>query len=126
LPTNDSHFAIYKISKRRDEDISALCAAYHLTLGEDGTVQDISVAFGGMAGTPKRAKALEDALKGKAWTQDTIDAARDTIDADFQPLTDWRATAQYRQLTAKNLLTRFFLETSGTPQEIKRFALEEV
>ena len=126
LPTNDSHFAIYKISKRRDEDISALCAAYHLTLGEDGAVQDVRIAFGGMAGTPKRAKALEDALKGKAWTQDTIDAARDTIDADFQPLTDWRATAQYRQLTAKNLLTRFFLETSGTPQEIKRFALEEV
>ena len=126
LPSTDSHFAIYKISKRRDEDISALCAAYHLTLGEDGIVQDIRIAFGGMAGTPKRAKALEEALKGKAWTQSTIDAARDTIDADFQPLTDWRATAQYRQLTAKNLLTRFFLETSGTPQEIKRFALEEV
>lgn len=125
LPKPEAHFAIYKISKRRDEDISALCAAYHLTLLEDGTVEDIRIAFGGMAGTPKRATALEDALRGKAWTQETIDAARDTIDTDFQPLTDWRATAEYRMLTAKNLLTRFFLETSGKPQEIKRFALEE-
>lgn len=125
LPKADTHFAIYKISKRRDEDISALCAAYHLTLAEDGAAEDIRIAFGGMAGTPKRATALEDALRGKAWTQETVDAARDTIDTDFQPLTDWRATAEYRMLTAKNLLTRFFLETSGTPQEIKRFALEE-
>ncbi|NTJ43035.1 xanthine dehydrogenase small subunit [Agrobacterium larrymoorei] len=125
LPAPDSQFAIYKISKRRDEDISALCAAYHLTLAGDGTVEDIRIAFGGMAGTPKRATALEDALRGKAWDQETIDAARDTIDTDFQPLTDWRATAEYRMLTAKNLLTRFFLETSGKPQEIKRFALEE-
>lgn len=125
LPASDSHFAIYKISKRRDEDISALCAAYRLTVSEDGDVEDIRIAFGGMAGTPKRATALENALKGKAWGQETIDAARDAIDDDFQPLSDWRATAEYRILTAKNLLTRFFLETSGTPQEIRRFALEE-
>jgi len=78
-----------------------------------------------MAGTPKRAANLEAALSGKPWTQATIDEVRDTLDEDFTPLTDWRATAAYRQLTAKNLLTRFFLETSGTPQEIKRFELQE-
>ncbi|EHJ98761.1 MULTISPECIES: xanthine dehydrogenase small subunit [Rhizobium/Agrobacterium group] len=121
----ESHYAVYKISKRRDEDISALCAAFHLTLEADGTVEDIRVAFGGMAGTPKRAAHLEAALLGKAWSQDTIDAARDVLDEDFTPLTDWRATAEYRQLTAKNLLTRFFLETSGEKQELARFSLEE-
>ena len=51
--------------------------------------------------------------------------ARDALDEDFTPLTDWRATAEYRQLTAKNLLTRFFLETSGEKQELARFSLEE-
>ena len=125
LPATESHYAVYKISKRRDEDISALCAAFHLALAEDGNVSEIRLAFGGMAGTPKRAAHLEAALTGKPWTQETIDAARDALDDDFHPLTDWRATAQYRQLTAKNLLTRFFLETSGTPHELKRFELEE-
>jgi xanthine dehydrogenase small subunit len=125
LPATESHYAVYKISKRRDEDISALCAAFHLKLADDGTVAEIRLAFGGMAGTPKRAVHLEAALTGKPWTQDTIDEARDALDNDFSPLTDWRATAEYRQLTAKNLLTRFFLETSGTPHELKRFALEE-
>ncbi|MCZ7466588.1 xanthine dehydrogenase small subunit [Rhizobium rhizogenes] len=121
----ESHYAVYKISKRRDEDISALCAAFNLTLDADGTVEDIRIAFGGMAGTPKRAAHLEAALLGKAWSQDTIDAARDVLDEDFTPLTDWRATAEYRQITAKNLLTRFFLETSGEKQELARFTLEE-
>lgn len=126
FPAQDSHFAVYKISKRRDEDISALCAAYHLQLGPTGTVDDIRIAFGGMAATPKRASRLEQALMGKVWNTDTIEAARDAIDEDFQPLTDWRATAEYRLLTAKNLLTRFFLETSGQGQELQRFALAEV
>lgn len=125
LPKAESRYAVYKISKRRDEDISALCAAFNLILDANGSVEDIRIAFGGMAGTPKRAAHLEAALLGKPWTQETIEAARDTLDEDFQPLTDWRATAEYRQLTAKNLLTRFFLETSGAKQELSRFALED-
>ncbi|KIQ02830.1 FAD-binding molybdopterin dehydrogenase [Agrobacterium tumefaciens] len=125
IPAPDTHCAIYKISKRRDEDISALCAAYHLKLDAEGTVEDIRIAFGGMAATPKRAMALEEALKGKPWNVETIEAFRDVIEADFQPLTDWRATAEYRLLTAKNLLTRFFLETTGEAQELQRFALAE-
>lgn len=125
IPATDTHCAIYKISKRRDEDISALCAAYRLKLDETGVVDDIRIAFGGMAATPKRAVALEAALKGKSWNIETIEAARDAIEADFQPLTDWRATAEYRLLTAKNLLTRFFLETTGEAQELQRFALAE-
>lgn len=125
-PEAGSHYAVHKISKRRDEDISALCGAFHLTLAEDGTVSHIRIAFGGMAATPKRARAVEAALFGKPWNETTITAARDAFDQDYKPLTDWRATAEYRQLTAKNLLTRFFLETTGAPQELKRFAEEEV
>ena len=124
-PAEGDQFAVYKISKRRDEDISALCGAFQLTLGEDGTVAHIRIAFGGMAATPKRARAVEAALLGKPWSEATIADARDAFDEDYKPLTDWRATADYRQLTAKNLLTRFFLETTGTPQELRRFAEEQ-
>jgi len=123
-PAAGSHFSVYKISKRRDEDISALLGAFHLTLDPAGTVADIRIAFGGMAATPKRARAVEAELIGKPWTEDTVLAARPAFDADFKPLTDWRATAEYRLLTAKNLLTRFYLETAGAPQELRRF--EEV
>jgi xanthine dehydrogenase small subunit len=124
-PKTESTLAIYKISKRRDEDISALCGAFHLETDASGVVTHIRIAFGGMAGTPKRARAVEAALYGKSFTQDAVDSARDAFDRDYQPLTDWRATAEYRQLTAKNLLTRFFLEVSGTPQELQRFEPEE-
>ncbi|THV24743.1 xanthine dehydrogenase small subunit [Peteryoungia ipomoeae] len=124
-PKAASHLAIYKISKRRDEDISALCGAFHLERSAAGIVTHIRIAFGGMAATPKRARAVEAALYGKPFTQDTLDVARAAFDHDYQPLTDWRATAEYRQMTAKNLLTRFFLEVSGTPQELQRFAVEE-
>jgi xanthine dehydrogenase small subunit len=120
-PSDNSHFAVYKISKRRDEDISALCGAFHLALDAAGNVADIKIAFGGMAGTPKRARTVEAELLGKPWSEATAEAARDAFDADYQPLTDWRASAEYRRMTAKNLLTRFYLETSGAPQELKRF-----
>ena len=124
-PAAKLHYAAYKISKRRDEDISALCGAFLLGLDDEGTVDTIRIAFGGMAATPKRAKAVEAALIGQSWTQATVDAARTAFEEDYRPLTDWRATAEYRTLTAKNLLTRFFLETSGQGQELQRFALEE-
>ena len=124
-PARDAHFAVYKISKRRDEDISALCGAFHVTLGAEGRVETARIAYGGMAATPKRARTVEAALVGKAWTMETIEAARAGFDTDYQPLSDWRATAAYRQLTARNLITRFFLETTGAPQELKRFAAGE-
>jgi len=66
-----------------------------------------------MAATPKRAKAVEAAMLGNAWTEATVEAAIPAYDVDFTPLTDMRATAEYRQLAAKNLLRRFFAETSG-------------
>jgi xanthine dehydrogenase small subunit len=124
-PAENSHFAVYKISKRRDEDISALCGAFNLTLDADGRVDAIRIAFGGMAATPKRATHVEDLLTGQAWSWGVISAARDAFDDDYQPLTDWRASAEYRSLAAKNLLTRFFLETAGAPTELRRFEKEE-
>ena len=123
-PVADAKFAVYKISKRRDEDITAVLGAFYLVLDEAERVTEIRIAFGGMAATPKRARSVEAELIGKPWSEATIEAARPAFDADFQPLTDWRATAEYRQLTAKNLLTRFYLETVGAPAELKRF--EEV
>ncbi len=124
-PADEDHFAVYKVSKRRDEDISALCGAFSLSLDGDGRVAAIRIAFGGMAATPKRARQVEAALIGQPWGWETISAARDFFDDDYTPLSDWRATAAYRSLAAKNLLTRFFLETAGQAHELRRFELEE-
>jgi xanthine dehydrogenase small subunit len=123
VPAKQSRFAVYKVSKRRDEDITSTLGAFHLTLAKDGTVGSIRIAYGGMAATPKRAPAVEVALIGKPWTEATIEAAIPAYDKDFTPLTDMRASAEYRALAAKNLLRRFFAETSGMtgPIEVSRY-----
>ena len=73
----------------------------------------VRIAFGGMAATPKRAAAVEEALVGKPWNAATIEAAIAAFAEDFQPLTDMRASKEYRLLAAQNLLRRFHLETTG-------------
>ncbi|WP_081162178.1 xanthine dehydrogenase small subunit [Ensifer aridi] len=113
LADGDS-FAVYKVSKRFDEDISAVCGAFRLKLDGTGRVADAVIAFGGMAGTPKRASNVEAALKGVPWNDSSIDVAVAAFEQDFTPLTDWRASAGYRMLVAKNLLRRFYLETQDT------------
>ncbi len=113
-------FSVYKISKRRDEDISALCGAFFVTLNDEGLVASARIAFGGMAGTPKRAANAEAALIGQAWSWETIQTARTALAQDYQPLSDWRASADYRMLSAQNLMIRFFLETCGAPVRIQR------
>jgi xanthine dehydrogenase small subunit len=105
-------FATYKISKRFDQDISAVCAAFALTV-EGGTIRSARVAFGGMAATPKRAARCEAALAGQAWNQATCERAAAALAGDFTPLTDMRASAGYRATVAQNLLRKFHLETSG-------------
>ena len=117
----DARFSIYKVSKRRDEDITAVLGAFCLRL-DGGAVSDICLAYGGMAGTPKRATNTEAALLGKPWTEVNARAAMAALDQDFTPLTDWRATAEYRMMTAKNLILRFFLESEGEDTELVRFA----
>ncbi|TGV93885.1 xanthine dehydrogenase small subunit, partial [Mesorhizobium sp. M2D.F.Ca.ET.145.01.1.1] len=114
VPAKDVKFAVYKVTKRRDEDITATLGAFCLALAKDGTVADIRIAYGGMAATPKRASAVEKALIGKAWNEATVEAAMAEYVKDFTPLTDMRATAEYRALAAKNLLLRFYVETTGT------------
>ena len=87
-----------------------------------GKVSEIRLAYGGMAGIPKRAAAVEAALAGQPWTEFNVKAAAAELGRDFSPLSDWRATADYRLMTAKNLLTRFYLETQGQEAELVRFA----
>ncbi|ASP69021.1 xanthine dehydrogenase small subunit [Sinorhizobium meliloti] len=107
-------FAVYKITKRFDEDISAVCGAFRVKLDGDGKVADVAISFGGMAGTPKRASNVEAALKGAQWNDAAIEAGVAAFERDFTPLTDWRASSEYRMLVARNLLRRFHLETQET------------
>jgi xanthine dehydrogenase small subunit len=100
----------YKISKRFDSDISAVCAGLSIEL-EGERVKQVRLAFGGMAGTVKRAAQAEAALAGQAWTQDQVKFAQAALAQDFKPLSDMRASAAYRLQVAQNLLQRFWLET---------------
>ena len=119
----DTKFATYKISKRFDQDISAVCAGFALTL-EGDKIAAARIAYGGMAGTPKRAAAVEQALTGQPLTAETIAKAQAALDNDFKPMNDMRASAEYRRTVAKNLLQRFYLElTAGdVPQQVYRYA----
>lgn len=111
-------FKVFKLSKRFDQDISAVCGAFSLSV-EDGVVTDARIAFGGMAGTPKRAKACEAALVGKPWTETTVEAGMAALDADYAPMSDMRASATYRSLTARNMLRKVFLENQDTDVETR-------
>lgn len=114
-----ARFRCYKISKRFEEDISALCAAFCVTLGADHTIASARIAFGGMAGTPKRAEAAEAALIGRSWTRASFLDAADALPHDFTPIQDMRASADYRLRVARNLFERFFIETSGQRVETR-------
>lgn len=107
--SNDWTFRAYKVSKRLDDDISAVCAAFNLSL-EDGVVSGVRIAFGGMAAIPKRARACEAALRGKPWNQASVERACQALAEDFSPLSDFRASREYRLLTAQNLLRKYFIE----------------
>ncbi|MGJ8621719.1 MAG: xanthine dehydrogenase small subunit [Yoonia sp.] len=102
----------YKISKRFDQDISAVCGCFNITVA-DGVVTNARIAFGGMAGTPHRAKAVEAALTGQPWTQGTISKAAPMFRDDYTPMSDMRASAAYRLETAQNLLHRYFAQAAG-------------
>jgi xanthine dehydrogenase small subunit len=119
LPAGES-LACYKLTKRMDEDISALCGAFRVFVNDDGNVGMVRIAFGGMAATPKRAKAVEEALVGKPWTSAAIEAAIPAFATDFTPLSDMRASKEYRLLAAQNLLRRFHLETTGAAERLTK------
>jgi xanthine dehydrogenase small subunit len=118
LPVADSEFRTYKLSKRIEQDISAVCAAFHVTF-RGGNIEQARICFGGMAATPKRARNCEKSLTGKAWTVQNVDQAMIAMRDDFKPISDMRASAEYRMLTAQNLLKRFFFETSGVEYPVR-------
>jgi len=115
LPSPGQRFRTYKLSKRFDQDISAVCAAFSITLDDDATIVQAKVAYGGVAATPKRAAHAEAALLGQPWTRATARAAMAAMAQDYQPLSDMRATSAYRLMAAQNLVLRYYLETR--PQE---------
>ncbi len=110
LPTADWQVRGYKIAKRYDSDISAVCAVFALRL-DAGRVAQARLAFGGLAGIVKRAAGAEAALVGQAWDEAAVQRAGEALSQDFQPLSDLRASAAYRLQVAKNLLRRCWLET---------------
>ncbi|HCN71336.1 MAG TPA: xanthine dehydrogenase small subunit [Pusillimonas sp.] len=115
--------ATYRLSKRIDQDISAVCSAYAVELDGDRVVS-ARIAHGGMAATSRRAYEAEKALVGQPWNEETIAAAMAALGRDYQPMSDMRASSDYRLQTARNLLYRFFLETSG--ETATRISMEVV
>ncbi|MBT8417260.1 MAG: xanthine dehydrogenase small subunit [Silicimonas sp.] len=107
MPKSAPMLRVYKLSKRFDQDISAVCGAFNVSV-EDGVVTEARIAFGGMAAIPKRAASVEAALVGQPWSREVIEAALSRFSDDFTPLTDMRASAGYRLETARNLALRYF------------------
>lgn len=119
LPRGVDSFRVHKLSKRFDQDISAVCGAFNLTI-EDNTVTEARIAFGGMAGVPKRASHVEAAMVGKDWSLETVTKAARAFDQDFEPMTDMRASAEYRLTTARNMLLRHFHDINGEVTDVRR------
>jgi len=115
LPRAGWDFRCYKISKRFDQDITAVLGAFNVKLNA-GKIEDIRIAFGGMAATPRRAPACEAALKGKAWTRAVVAEAQRALRQGYAPITDMRASSAYRARVAENLLLKFFIETTETAE----------
>jgi len=115
---------VYKVSKRFEDDISAVCLAINVQL-QDGRVEHASIGVGGVAATPVRAVLTETALTGQAWTQHTINQAMTALRGEFQPISDMRASAAYRTEVLGKLMQRFWLESQGTPDiSLEGLALE--
>ncbi|MGP9822394.1 xanthine dehydrogenase small subunit [Salinarimonas sp. NSM] len=110
-PRDNEQLYIYKVSKRLDDDISAVLGAFRLTL-DGGKVTGCRLAFGGMAATPARARAAEAALLGQSWNEQALTRAIAALSTDFSPMSDVRASAGYRLQVAGNLLRRAYLAST--------------
>ncbi len=106
----------YKVSKRRELDISTVSAAFFVDTDAAGKVIEARLAYGGMAATPKRASRAEAALVGQPWSEATVELAAKALATDFTPMSDHRGSAAYRSLVAANLLRGFFDETREVRQ----------
>ncbi|SDF11663.1 xanthine dehydrogenase small subunit [Rhodobacter capsulatus] len=117
LPKSAPGLRCYKLSKRFDQDISAVCGCFNLTL-KGSIIETARVAFGGMAGIPKRAAAFEAALIGQDFNEDTIAAALPLLERDFTPLSDMRASAAYRMNAAQAMALRYVRDRAGLPVSV--------
>jgi xanthine dehydrogenase small subunit len=117
IPHQPDALRCYKLSKRFDQDISAVCGCFNITVHE-GRVAGARIAFGGMAGVPKRAAQVEAALIGQPWSEATVAAAIPAFGRDFTPLSDMRASADYRLRTAQNMLWRAFHDSQGLATDV--------
>lgn len=115
-PPSETKIAAYKVSKRREMDISSVSAGMRVSLNDKNEVTAIILAYGGMAATPSRAHQTEQLLHGTLWTEDNILGTINTLAKDFKPLSDHRGSDWYRLKVAQNLLLGFFHETLDTPQ----------
>jgi xanthine dehydrogenase small subunit len=112
-PQSKQAVAAYKVSKRFDQDISAVCGCFAIELApQTQVITDIKIAFGGMAAIPQRATQVEAKLRSSTWNEATINQAVASFADDFSPIDDMRASAAYRLQVAQNLLRRFFLATT--------------
>lgn len=112
IPRQSDALHVYKLSRRADQDISAVLGAFNIAV-EDGVVSRARIAFGGMAATPRRAPAAEAALLGQPWAEATVEAAAQALASDYQPISDHRASAGYRMQAAQNMLRRLWHERQG-------------
>ena len=114
----NDEFRVYKISKRLDDDISSTCAAFNIQI-VNGVVENALIALGGMADIPKRARHCEQALLQQAWNEKTMTNAMREMAKDFKPISDFRASAQYRLLVSQHCLRRFFLELESRADQVR-------
>jgi len=121
IPRQPDTLRVWKVSKRFDQDISALCGAFNIVVTRN-KVTSARIAYGGMAGIPKRAAKAEQALIGKAWIEATVREAMIAVADDFTPLTDMRASADYRMKAAQNLLWRYYLDAQQQPTSVLEVA----
>ncbi len=113
----DAELKVWKLSKRREDDISAVLGAFHYRL-QGGVLSDVRIAFGGMAAVPQRALHAEAALTNRALSQESFQAAQQALGSDFQPMSDVRGSQRYRQQAAANLMERLYLSLSAPTQEV--------
>jgi xanthine dehydrogenase small subunit len=111
-PQPNELLRVYKVSKRSEDDISAVCLAINLHL-HDGLVAQASMGVGGVAATPVRASKTEALLTAQDWTHDTVNLASTGLRTEFQPISDMRASAAYRVQVLGGLMERFWLESQG-------------
>ncbi len=102
----------YKVSKRKDLDISTVSAGFRLELDEMNCISSATLAYGGMAERVKQATTAEKFLQGKRWARDVVEEAMPLIDDDFTPISDARGSAEFRRIAARNLLLKFWSETT--------------